>query len=580
MVRIQTPLKSLLKSALGRVLGKSGPPVVPVFLSGDPDRSRAMALAMRDLAPQYPHLIIGAAPLDRAGYSYAAEIIEVDAARPLASWAAVRRRLRHCWIGLAPFLWTGGGPLRWMPWLLAPHKLLAFNRDLERHHLRLTCPIASWRFLRGEPVGDIFRPTALAFLKFWKRRERAAVRVFQGRTAGGRRRVAVVTPYLPFPLSHGGAIRIFNLLRESAAGADIHLFAFAEKESPREVEPLLQFCAQVVLVDAPRWDPPPALSLTPREARKFDSAAMQEAIAVAVCDQQIPIVQIEFTQLAHLGRGLNARAILVEHDVTFDLHRQQRQRARGWNKLGARIEEVRWRRYELGHARRFDRVVVMSSEDKHRLTREGIAPERIAIVENGVDLERLRPAPPDPLAVPEILFIGSFRHFPNVLGYRFLVERVWPILRQARPDLRLTVVAGPDPSYYWRRHTGEPLPPPEPGVDRLAFVEDVRPLYERATLVVVPLVVSAGTNLKVLEALAMGRAVVSTAVGVAGLGLTSGQNVMLADTAAGFAAATLNLLVDTAARQQIAARGRAFVEARYGWPALAKKLVAVWDDLQ
>ncbi len=568
MVRLPRPLRTLLKRWLGRALGKSGPPVVVVFLSGDANVSRAMALEMRKLLPNHPHVIVGPAPLDHGAYTYAEEILEVDARRLWASWLALRRRLSRRWIALAPFVWTGGGPLRWMPWLLAPHKLLAFHADLERHHLRLRCPIASWRFLRGEPVGDIFRPTPLAALKFWRRPPSPRVEVFHGRVPAARLRVAVLTPYLPFPLSHGGAVRIFNLLREAAARADIYLFAFAENESEREVRPLLEFCARVTLVETPRWDPP-GPSLAPRGVRKFQSAAMREALAAAVRDERIPIVQIEFTQLAHLGRGLAARTILVEHDVTFHLYRQ----------LGARLDEWRWRRYELGHARRFDRIIAMSAEDRQRLASAGVPPERIAVVENGVDLERFRPAPPAPSPV-ELLFIGSFRHFPNVAGLRFFLETTWPILRRARPDLRLTVVAGADPHYYWRRHTGADLPALGPAVELLGFVEDVRPLYAGAAIAIVPLVVSAGTNLKVLEALAMGRAVVSTPAGAAGLGLASGEHAILADLPEGFAAAILNLAVDHQARGEIAARARAFVEQRYGWPALANKLAAVWEGLQ
>jgi glycosyltransferase involved in cell wall biosynthesis len=118
------------------------------------------------------------------------------------------------------------------------------------------------------------------------------------------------------------------------------------------------------------------------------------------------------------------------------------------------------------------------------------------------------------------------------------------------------------------------------GIELLGFVEDVRPLYWRAHVVLVPLVVSGGTNLKVLEALAMQRAVVSTTVGAAGLGLTSGENILLADRAEAFAAAVLNLLADANGREQLAARGRAHVEAHYGWPALGRKLVALWDRLE
>jgi glycosyltransferase involved in cell wall biosynthesis len=782
------------------VLGKSGPPVVAVFLSGDEALSRAMAVQMRELVRDHPHVIIGTAPVDRAAYAYSEEVMETDPGRPLACWLELRRRLGKRWIALAPFVWQGGNALRWMPWLLAPRKLLAFNRQLERHHLRLAAPIASWRFLRGEAVGDIFRPTELAGLQKimalagfplllacwaaaqtrrrkaaplaarehaeagvtalpadgltgerldqavaesrvdkvlvgaaewaprleaaledrnvwlayvgrklcgdaksgesgtwvlrgpaaammfrrdvylalgglarleqsypgaawpalsllgwqrgqrtvfageanalahggipwerlvlgavsdlrlaarvlwrwapeWRRWRRAlaavgvaatpvpgaaldrsflpmldpGVHVFRGRRRrAARRRVAVVSPYLPYPLSHGGAIRIFNLLRAAAEDAEIYLFAFAERETGDEVEPLLEFCAQVILVETPRWERPSIVRRLPSGVGKFESDAMQAAIATVARDEQIPILQIEYTQLAHLrsvAQSAPVKTILVEHDVTFDLHRQLRERERGWAKLAARVEEARWRRYELGHARSFDRVVTMSHEDLWRLREAGIGEERLAVIENGVDLERFRPSPA-PERPPEILFIGSFRHFPNVMAFRFLLGEVWPKLRQWRSEIKLTVVAGADHRYYWRLHTrAEPAAQP-PEVELLDFVEDVRPLYARATVAVAPLLVSAGTNIKVLEALAMGRALVSTAVGAAGLGLTAGENVILADSADAFAAAILGLLSNHEAREEMAARGRAFVEANYDWRTLGRKLLRLWEELE
>jgi glycosyltransferase involved in cell wall biosynthesis len=546
-------------------LRRSRPLCIAVFVTGDPERSRRMAAELRELVPEHPHIVLGPSPLDRSAFAYAHEVIELPPGL-LAAWRAARGRLRRYWIGLAPFLWRPAGRLRWLPWLLAPRKLLAFNSELERHHLRLSCPIASWRFLRGEAVGDIHRPV------WFHRPASDPPRVFAGRPAAPRRRrVAVVTPYLPFPLSHGGAIRIFNLLRAVAAHTDVYLFAFAEQETGREVGPLREFCARVVLVPTPRWEPPALVS--PRGVGKFRSPVMERVLAETVASEQIPIVQVEYTQLAHLGCPPAARRILVEHDVTFDLHRQIRARARGRRKLGAWLAEARWRAYEIRHARRFDQVIAMSDDDRERLVRAGLEPARLAVVPNGVDLERFQPAPP--AGEPELLFIGSFRHFPNVLGFRFLLERVWPKLR----DLRLTVVAGADHQYYWRRHTGTELPALPPDVELLGFVEDVRPLYRRAMIVTAPLVVSAGTNIKVLEALAMERPLVSTTVGVAGLGLTPGEHARIADRPDDFAAAILYLLWHPEARREMAAAGRALVESRYGWSTLAERLVGVWDEL-
>ena len=167
-------------------------------------------------------------------------------------------------------------------------------------------------------------------------------------------------------------------------------------------------------------------------------------------------------------------------------------------------------------------------------------PKRGRVIENGVDLVRF--APRGESGGGKLLFIGSFRHFPNVTAYRFLVERIWPLLVQRLPHASLTCIAGPDYRLHWADLTGEREPAPIPGVRLLGFVEDVRPAYAETNIVVVPTTVSAGTNVKVLEAMAMERAVVSTTSGCAGLGLQDGKTVCIADEPHQFADAAVRLL--------------------------------------
>ncbi len=148
---------------------------------------------------------------------------------------------------------------------------------------------------------------------------------------------------------------------------------------------------------------------------------------------------------------------------------------------------------------------------------------------------------------------------------------MWP--RLAGRDLRLTVVAGPQPELYW------PARPLEARITLHGYVADVQPLYARSTLVLIPTVVSAGTNLKALEAMASQRAIVSTPSGVAGLGLVHGESVWIAETADAFAAGVMRLLEDAALRRSIAAAARRYAELHYGWDALAQRQVALWREM-
>jgi glycosyltransferase involved in cell wall biosynthesis len=536
-------VKQRLKHWIFRLLGKDPEAVVVTFCSGDADLCRRMADEVRSLVPDRRHFV-------------ATE----------ENWPKLRRELREYRIGLAPVMLTRqGSALRRAAYRLAPRKILAYNSRLERHHLRFD--LASFLFWRGVPLDRIYlRPWWWP----WPKRERTVTpqghRVLEGRACSPeRRRVAVLSPYFPFPLSHGGAVRIYHLLREIAREFDVELFAFTDSEEEPETAPLLEFCARAVVVRKPRYREPRWSSLAPPEVHEFRSPAMEKAIAEERRAFGFEALQVEYTHLASYGGD-----ILVEHDVTFDLFGQIARRERT---LAAWWDFFRWRRYETRAVHQHARVVVMSPKDA-KLLGPGIP--SIAI-ENGVDLERFQPQPEQPGQ--RLLFIGSFRHFPNVSAYRFFSERVWPLLREKFPQMTLTVVCGPDHLTYWRAFTDSPEPAPDERIRMLGFVSDVRPLYVDANLVLAPTTVSAGTNVKVLEAMAMRRAVVSTASGCAGLGLTHGHNVWVGDTPEAFAAGIATLIADAERRAGIARAAYDHAVREFDWRAIGEKQRALFRDL-
>jgi glycosyltransferase involved in cell wall biosynthesis len=196
------------------------------------------------------------------------------------------------------------------------------------------------------------------------------------------------------------------------------------------------------------------------------------------------------------------------------------------------------------------------------------------VIENGVDFDRFQPQPE--ILGARLLFIGSFRHFPNVAAWRFFSERVWPLLRDKFPELTVTVVCGPDHLVYWRAFADSPEPDPDPRIRMLGFVSDVRPLYDEANLALAPTVVSAGTNVKVLEAMAMRRAVVSTESGCAGLGLLHQHSVWIGDTPEAFAAGIATLIADPERRGQIARAAHDHAVRHFDWRAIGEKQRALF----
>ncbi len=536
-------MKQRIKRWFFRLLGKDPEAVVVTFASGPPDLCRRMAEEVRSLVPGRRHFV-------------ATE----------ESWPQLRSELKRYRIGLAPVMLSNQqGALRRAAFHTAPRKILAYNSRLERHHLGLN--LASILFWRGVPLDRIYlRPWWWP----WRKRERSVrpdeIRRFEGRaTSPGRRRIAVLSPYYPYPLSHGGAVRIFHLLRELAVEFDVELFAFTDGPDSPELAPVLGFCARLVLVGKPRYREPRWSTLLPPEVHEFRSPAMRRAIDEERRAFGFERLQVEYTQLAAYGGD-----VLVEHDVTFDLFGQVLRRK---HTVAARWDYLRWRRFESRAVARFPRIVVMSAKDQQLL---GTA-ARSTEIGNGVDLARFRPEPESP--GDRLLFIGSFRHFPNVEAFRFFTGEVWPLLREKFPEMNLTVVCGADPLTYWRAFAGTPEPASDPRIRLLGFVADVRPLYTQANLVIVPTTVSAGTNVKVLEAMAMQRAVVSTTSGCAGLGLLHGHSVWVADAPEGFAAGIATLIRDPERRAQIAQAAYGHARRNFDWAALGEKQRALFRTI-
>ncbi|HWQ55035.1 MAG TPA: glycosyltransferase family 4 protein [Bryobacteraceae bacterium] len=388
---------------------------------------------------------------------------------------------------------------------------------------------------------------------------------------GGKPRVLVVSPYLPWPLSHGGAVRIWNLCRALCGRVDFTLAGFREKDDGVDYAKLREVFREVYVVD--RVVKAVSDSALPLQVREHGSRSMRALIASLA--PRMDLLQVEFTHMAAFRDAApQLPAILVEHDLTFTLYQQfaahERSRA-------ARLEYERWLAFERRWFAGYDAVWTMSQEDRETAVREGSPAERTYLVANGVDLARFVPRDEAGTA-PEIFYVGSFRHLPNILGFERLRHGIMPLVWRRYPEARLRVVAGPDPDRYWKEFLKVDYPcSMDPRIEIHRFVADLRPLYSTASVVAVPLLVSAGTNIKVMEAMACRKAVVTTPVGCHGLGLEDGRDAVIREWDAGFADAVIDLLGDPAARARIAAEARCTAECRFSWEAVAAQ---AWASYQ
>ncbi|MBC8165175.1 MAG: glycosyltransferase, partial [Bryobacteraceae bacterium] len=398
------------------------------------------------------------------------------------------------------------------------------------------------------------------------------VAVFPGRATRRATTVVIASCYSPFPLAHGGAVRIYNLMSRATGDHGQILIAFVDDLHTPPAE-LLDICVEVVQVRRVGSHTRPDTG-RPDAVEDFDSATFRGALRQTVRKWSPQLVQLEFTQMAQYARDCgSAKTLLIEHDVTVDLYRQLLTLHKGDYDLAEQLK--RWVRFEAEAVRSVDCVVTMSEKDRASLS--GSA-NRTAILPNGVDLVRFQPAKEQPERN-RLLFIGSFAHLPNLLALDFFLREAWPHLLEYSPVLH--IIAGSNHRYYFDRsrdRLGFSLD--HPSIETDGFISDVRPAYRRAAVVIAPLLASAGTNIKIMEAMAMGKSIVSTPGGINGLDeLRPGIDLLVETDGPAFAKAVSRLFVDVEFRNELERNARATAERAYSWEAIAEQQQKLYQDL-
>jgi sugar transferase (PEP-CTERM/EpsH1 system associated) len=400
------------------------------------------------------------------------------------------------------------------------------------------------------------------------------------------RKVLFLTPDLPYPPHQGAAIRTLNLIKNLAPRYEIHLLSFVQDgDFSRRPEALARYCASIVTVPSPhRSTAHRAMSVLfsprPDMALRLPSPEFSAALRNCLSRERFDFVQTEAIEMAQFGlavksMNLASRPLVVFDDINAEYLLQKRafetdsRQPSRW--LAALYSFIQWRKlqhYEAHACRQVDRIIVVSEADAKALQRL-VPTQRCAVIPNGVDTDFFMPwegVDSDSTLV----FTGKMDFRPNVDAVLWLAHEVLPVIQREMPQVSLRVVGrNPHPRLFGLQKS--------PNIVLTGYVDDVRPHIGEAAVYVVPLRVGGGTRLKVLEAMSMAKAIVSTSLGCEGIPIRPDRELVIADDPLSFAGAVVRLMKDRERRMQLGISARQMVVAYHDWRHIAPLLEQVYE---
>lgn len=391
------------------------------------------------------------------------------------------------------------------------------------------------------------------------------------------------------PPRFGAQARIHGLMNELAQHHDLTALTLIDEEFDAEEcrRHMQAYCREVTLL--PNSNGKDGVTKRLLQLRSLTSTQsferlrttapkLQGALNEILRAKRFDIINLEFPYLGHLDfrqapPGEKTPALVVDsHEIAYDLARQFAETgATSFRRAYAGINWRKLRREELKSYRDADGVYLCSVADEQRLL-DQVPGVRTAVIPNAADVTYFQPRPSDrPADGRTVVYFGLLSTAPNVDGVIHFVENIWPRIAAAHPDAHFKIIGGKPP----------------PALQALAgaritltgFVEDLRPHLAGAAAIVVPLRLGGGTRLKIVEAMAMGKAIVSTSLGAEGIDAEPGRDIIIEDQPSAFADAVNRLLAEPGFAQRIGVAARTLAVERYSWAGAAKTLENFYERI-
>jgi polysaccharide biosynthesis protein PslH len=387
------------------------------------------------------------------------------------------------------------------------------------------------------------------------------------------------------PIKDGHTRRSFNILRILSQEYRIHylsLYERPEELEPKNVKELERLCERVEFMPGPNkkiglqmiWRVLRSLiSIQPYTIWRHYSADFQRRAADLIHSGSFDLIHCDTLPIAYcLQRGADVPQTITDHDVSYLKCRRMAEESKNLLvKIFLHLESKKMHRLEERALQLADLGIVVSELDG-RLLGNICGEARIAVIENGVDVELFRPEGDD-VEADALVWVGGFDHPPNREGMRFFIDKIYPILKRRMPAVKLDVIGGSVPS--WLKRYSEK----DGSIKIRGYVEDPMTYIRKAGVFIVPILSGGGTRLKVLEAMAAGKAIVTTSLGCEGIDGANDIHYLVADTPESFAQAIQKVSCDAKMRGELGKNAREFVEVKYEWRVIRNKLLNEYSGL-
>jgi glycosyltransferase involved in cell wall biosynthesis len=391
--------------------------------------------------------------------------------------------------------------------------------------------------------------------------------------------VLLLTQVLPYPPDSGPKVKTYNVLKYLTREHKVTLVSFVRGDQSADVVCLQRYCQAIYTVPMERGVVRDGLAMArslligqPWMMVRDDRGEMRRLVDHLLAETSFNVVHADQLNMAQYAlRVCGASKVLDAHNALWLLYR--RLAARMKPGPGKWLLERDWRllkAYEGQMVRVFDAVLAVSQEDREALLEAAGVERPITIIPIAVDMDEVRPAARRPGAN-HILHLGTMYWPPNIDGVMWFIHEVFPHIRQHRPDVVFDVVGSRPPSAL-----RELSQDGSGGINVTGYVADPAPYLEQAGVFVVPLRAGGGMRVKILNALAQGLPVVSTALGVEGIAAVPGRDLLTANTAETFAEVVIQVLNDPALAARLSAAGRRLIEQTYDYRVACRPLEEVY----